>query len=64
MKRVKIKVPVNMDESTAQFLFENEIRMLMSYNTDGFFESSLVVICGVPDEKWNVFEAKFKSYIK
>lgn len=64
MKRIKITIPVSMDETVAQWLFENEIRMLLSYSVSDFFDSKLIVICGVPDEKVAAFQTQFSKYVK
>jgi len=64
MKRVKIVIPIAQDEATAQWLFDKNIRVLMSYSKDDFFDSKIVVICGVPDEVLAEFQTQFKSYMK
>jgi hypothetical protein len=64
MKRSTIIINANLADATAQWLFENSIRVLLSYSKDEFFESKIIVICGVPDEKETEFKTKFASQIK
>lgn len=64
MKRVRIIIPVSADESTAQYLFEKNVRVLLSYSKDEFFDSKIVIICGVPDETFADFQTHFKANIK
>jgi hypothetical protein len=64
MKRIKITIPVSMDETAAQWFFDNEVRMLLSYSISDFFDSKLVIICGVPDEKVTAFQTQFSKFVK
>jgi hypothetical protein len=64
MKRVTIIISPNIADTTAQWLFENSIRVLLSYSKDEFFDSKIVIICGVPDENFPAFQTKFSSLIK
>jgi hypothetical protein len=64
MKRVKIVIPAAQDEAAAQFLYEKNVRVLLSYSKDEFFDSKIVIICGVPDEALTDFNTHFKTNIK
>jgi len=64
MKRFTIVINPSAAEATAQWLFEKSVRVLLSYSKDEFFDSKIVVICGVPDEAVAEFQAKFQSVIK
>lgn len=59
MKRVTISVQQNAAEATAQWLFEKQVRILLSYSKDDFFDSKIIIICGVPDEVLPEFQTKF-----
>ena len=64
MKRVTIVISPNIADSTAQWLFEKSVRVLLSYSKDEFFDSKIVIICGVPDETLPEFQTKFSNLIK
>lgn len=64
MKRFTIQIPVNQADATAQWLFENEIRLLLSYSVDDFFNAKIIIVCGVPDEKVTIFQTQFSKVIK
>jgi hypothetical protein len=64
MKRVTIVISPNIADATAQWLFEKSVRVLLSYSKDEFFDSKIVIICGVPDEAVAEFQTKFSSSIK
>lgn len=64
MKRVTIVISPSVADATAQWLFENSVRILLSYSKDEFFDSKIVIICGVTDEALPAFQTKFSSFIK
>ncbi len=64
MKRVTIVISPNEAQAVAQWLFEKSVRVLLSYSKDEFFDSKIVIICGVPDETFPEFQTKFSSQIK
>lgn len=64
MKKVKIVIPQNQDDATAQWLFEKEVRVLLSYSISDFFDSKVVIICGVPDAALTEFQTHFKNVIR
>lgn len=65
MKRYTIAVPQANAELAAQWIFENEVRMLLSYSTSDFFsDTKIIIICGVPDDKEAAFKTQFAKSIK
>lgn len=64
MKRIKIVIPAAQDEAAAQYLFEKEVRVLLSYSVSDFFDNKIVIICGVPEATVTDFQTHFKGQIK
>lgn len=65
MKRYTLVMPQANAELAAQWLFENEVRMLLSYSVSDFFsDTKIVIICGVPDDKETAFKTQFSKSIK
>lgn len=64
MKQVKIVIPQAQDMSASLWMFNNNVRVLLTYSKDDFFDSKIVIICAVPDEALTAFTEQFKIYMK
>ena len=65
MKKTKIVIPQSIADATATWLFENEVRVLLSYSTSEFFDDNKInIICAIPEDKANLFQTQFQKYIK
>lgn len=66
MKKVRLIFPPNMADAIAELMYNNAVRVLLSWSTDDFFDTKIVVIAGVPPEAETTFlvDATISKYIK
>lgn len=64
MKIVKIEIPSNMADHLVTFTVDNKIKILLSYQRDGFFDDRILAYCFVPEDAETIFRDEFKNYIK
>jgi hypothetical protein len=63
MKKFKLQIPLPKSEAAADFLYANEVRVMLSYSVSDFFDSKIIIICAVPDDKIASFQEQFKTCI-
>lgn len=65
MKQAKLKFPLNLADAFAKFSFENAIRVILSWSSEGFFaEDSLTCIIQIEAEKEADFlKSEWAKYI-